>query len=83
MNFTFLIGNGFDLNLGLRTDYPSFLRFYLEEKHDNALTNAIKNDIETWANLEEQLGTYAGTIQEDDIDEFLSEKEELEASLVR
>ncbi len=83
MNFTFLIGNGFDLNLGLRTDYPSFLRFYLEEKHDNALTNAIKNDIETWANLEEQLGIYAGTIQEDDIDEFISEKEELEASLVR
>ena len=83
MNFTFLIGNGFDLNLGLHTDYPSFLQYYLNEKHDNALTNAIKKDIDTWANLEEQLGSYAGTIQEDDIDKFFSEKEELEAALLR
>lgn len=29
MNVTFLIGNGFDLQLGLKTSYPDFLKWYL------------------------------------------------------
>lgn len=83
MNFTFLIGNGFDLNLGLNSGLSSFLDYYLSEGHNNSLSNEIKKDIKTWANLEEQLGKYAGTIKEDDIEAFIEEKEELEASLLR
>lgn len=29
MNITFLIGNGFDINLGLKTRYVDFYDFYL------------------------------------------------------
>ena len=30
MNITFLIGNGFDLNIGLATKYSDFLKKYTE-----------------------------------------------------
>ena len=30
MNITFLIGNGFDLNLGLATAYSDFVKYYKE-----------------------------------------------------
>lgn len=29
MNITFILGNGFDLNLNLQTDYKSFYNFYI------------------------------------------------------
>lgn len=32
MNITFLIGNGFDLNAGLRTQYKQFLEFYCSDQ---------------------------------------------------
>lgn len=32
MNITFLIGNGFDLNAGLRTQYKQFLEFYCSDR---------------------------------------------------
>ena len=31
MNITFLIGNGFDINLGLKTRYTNFYPYYLEK----------------------------------------------------
>lgn len=32
MKITFLIGNGFDINLGLKTKYSEFLDYYLDSK---------------------------------------------------
>ena len=32
MNITFLIGNGFDLNLGLATAYSDFVKYYTQKK---------------------------------------------------
>lgn len=83
MNFTFLIGNGFDLNLRLKTDYQSFLHFYLAEGHDGSLTEEIKKDFDKWSDLEKQLGIYAGSVVDEDEQQFLEEKEEMDASLVR
>ena len=46
MNITFLIGNGFDLNLGLDTSYNDFLNFYLQEKSgDDEEIRGFKADI--------------------------------------
>lgn len=41
MNITFLIGNGFDLNAGLRTQYRQFLEFYCSDgcPHKHAAGN--------------------------------------------
>lgn len=67
MNITFLIGNGFDLNLGLKTGFDSFLEYYLQQPNTIAGSNEldediksfkelISKDIEYWSDLEFALG---------------------------
>lgn len=61
MNVTFLIGNGFDINLGLKTRYTDFYDLYIKsnkERDENdsikKFCNIIENDerYETWADFE-------------------------------
>ena len=63
MNLTYLIGNGFDIGLGLKTSYRDFLNCYLCDvlsKGDSpsvtAFKKIIRNDIDKWADAEEALG---------------------------
>lgn len=61
MNITFLIGNGFDLNIGLSTTFSNFLERYVEESlSDTAIIQHFKNsvlkDTELWANAELAFG---------------------------
>ena len=44
-NVVFLIGNGFDLGLGLKTSYRDFIDFYLNKKEDDSLLNSEKEII--------------------------------------
>ncbi len=69
MNITFLIGNGFDLNLGLKTKYTDFLEHYLkDDKNDNDTIKQFKKDIEknlsTWADAELAFGKYTDNFKE-------------------
>ena len=82
MNITFFIGNGFDLNLGLKTRYVDFLSAYVKEEHTDALSASIRQEFETWADLERQLGIYAGSIGEEQMTQFLEEKEALDEALI-
>ncbi|MCL2108655.1 MAG: bacteriophage abortive infection AbiH family protein [Oscillospiraceae bacterium] len=71
MNITFLIGNGFDLNMGLKTSFKDFLPVYLEKNKETdseiikKFKEDINKDIETWANFEEELGKYARNFDEE------------------
>lgn len=64
MNITFLIGNGFDLNLGLKTDYRSFIKEYTKDLNEPVimandtyyLKKEISKDEDTWANAEIAFG---------------------------
>nr|MBR4281924.1 bacteriophage abortive infection AbiH family protein [Clostridia bacterium] len=63
MNITFLIGNGFDLNLGLATKFNDFLKVYTKPTDsDSALIRAFKEHVltenELWANAEMAFGQY-------------------------
>ena len=71
MNITFLIGNGFDLNLGLKTRYTDFLEHYLQDSSDDGdEIKAFKEDIRQkeaqcasgeerlWANAELAFGRH-------------------------
>ena len=64
MNVTYLIGNGFDINLGFKTQYKDFIKRYLEieDKDDSAeikrFKNDIKQDINLWSSAELALGKY-------------------------
>ncbi len=79
MNITFLIGNGFDLNLGLKTSYHNFLDYYylkdMDDDNENIkyfkkiIREERDNGIDTWADAEISLGRVTGKF--DDVDKFL------------
>lgn len=61
MNITFMIGNGFDLNLGLKTAYRHFLKHYLSHTDGDSprvsyFKQKISQDWENWSDVELALG---------------------------
>lgn len=73
MNVTLIIGNGFDLNMGLPTSYSDFYQYYL--KVDSPVSGAdfikqkIKDTPENWADLEKSLGDITAEYS-DNVTEF-------------
>ena len=83
MEITFLLGNGFDIQCGLKTSYLDFYKYILEKKYsidltkemdkesiseiDNIIYSEIyksRDKIETWADLEFQLGVFTKQLKE-------------------
>jgi Bacteriophage abortive infection AbiH len=66
MNILYIIGNGFDLNLGLNTSYKDFYNYYLKQENDNDLVKNLKNQIsgnyDNWSDMELGLGHYTENI---------------------
>jgi hypothetical protein len=63
MRILFLIGNGFDINLGLNTKYSDVLNNYISVKTTDKNISMFqeelrKNRKEWWSDLEKQLGDY-------------------------
>ena len=64
MNILYILGNGFDLSLGLDTSYRSFLKHYLNNHQPNTapfikdFQKEVWNDIDTWTDLETHLGQW-------------------------
>ena len=62
MKLTYIIGNGFDLALGLKTSYKAFYAYYVEslkEKKNAALSwfrDKIQSDKELWSDAEKAFG---------------------------
>lgn len=83
MNILFLIGNGFDLNLGMKTRYQDFNKFYSSRKSSNKLVQSLKDNIdsnfENWSDLEKELGKYTKNLKTSD--EFIVVFEDLEDML--
>lgn len=82
MNITFLIGNGFDLNLKLKTRYSDFYDYYIEHNPHDMISNAIESNYDMWSDLELWLGEFLKNINENQIDKFLDSKDVLENLLV-
>lgn len=83
MKIFHIIGNGFDLNIGMKTNYSDFCKFYCSIQNESVnikkLKKAISCDFETWANLELEFGKYIEQV--DDIDEFDEVFEDLRDNL--
>lgn len=61
MKITFLIGNGFDLNLGLKTSYSDFLKQYrIDKESDSEIIKWFKKDVladsDLWSSAEKAFG---------------------------
>lgn len=84
MNITFLIGNGFDLNYGLKTGYQDFYKHYmtLPESKGDLLANSIMEKPQQWSDLEIGLGTFFREVGAKDLKKFFDSKFRLEDALV-
>lgn len=60
MNVTFMIGNGFDINMGLKTSYKDFLQHYLNQPDNSGVIRRFKQSIArelpTWTDVEIAIG---------------------------
>ncbi len=84
MNITFIIGNGFDLNLGLPTDYNHFYRYYSEQPNSSENIKKLKENInqykdKEWKDLELGLGKFTSQVASED--EFAQDYVDLQGSL--
>jgi len=76
-NITFLIGNGFDLNLGLKTKYSDVTKKYIEKFKKTTdiniqeFINVLQNDYETWANFEVAMGKHTKDFNKSNINNFI------------
>ena len=64
-NITFIVGNGLDLSLGLKTRYTDFYKYVQNaSKHsENKIYNEIKDNPDSWSDFEKQLGAYTSYIK--------------------
>jgi hypothetical protein len=88
MKVTYLIGNGFDLNVGLETKYTEFYEYYLKCHSSDAYINEFKKELsknkelQNWSDLEIVLGQYASRIQNDKLSEIFNTKDDTYISLL-
>lgn len=87
MKILFILGNGFDINAGLKTAYPSFYERYVNLPSSRECVERMKKAIKhgkdaTWADLEEGLGEFSATCTKNDFLYCLSDiRAELKAYL--
>ena len=86
MNITFFIGNGFDLNLGLKTGYTDFNNYFIENaSEDNFFrkwmleersqcTSGILSENSLWSDLELGIGNHLSSITSDMLPKILQDK---------
>lgn len=74
MKITFLIGNGFDIGMGMKSKFSDYFPVYIEQSKSKkislkGLADHIEEDKENWSYFERQLGYYT--------DEFIPETKKL------
>ncbi len=79
---TFFIGNGFDLNVGLNTQYREFYAHYIKKYPDDMLAKNIGQNYNYWSDLESGLGQYTGKINIEDAEAFWKSEINLEKELI-
>ncbi len=87
MNITFMIGNGFDVGLGMRSKFKDFFPIYKENAVDKKeqikqLSNKIEGDYETWADFESALGKYTESFSSDNKDLFVEQIKDFEQDFI-
>ena len=74
MNITFLIGNGFDRNLGLATAYSDFIKEYKKVEGTTEtlqkFNKHIKENEEMWSVAEIALGKFTEEFEMGDAEKF-------------
>ena len=89
MGVTFLIGNGFDLNLGLKTRYTDMYESYIKSESKSAIIDKFKKDLqkeehnhyENWSDFEMGMAQYAENFTDEN--EFIECIRDFKAHMVK
>lgn len=92
MNITFLIGNGFDIQLGLKSSYSDFLRSYTPNWNGSNSNNKNIADFkwylqrrdnqELWADAEKAMGIHLKDFNDDTIGNYHERIEDFETQMI-
>lgn len=91
MKVTFLVGNGFDMALGVDTSYRAFYNWYLEQESPNHYVQDLKDNIqkylegegENWSDFELGLGKYTKHFSTNEIQGFLKCYEDAHNNIIK
>lgn len=88
MNITFLIGNGFDIGLGLKSRFKDFFPIYKEKSQNKEsrikqLSNSIEENYDTWADFENALGKYTLKFTQENKQDFIDQIKDFEIEFIK
>lgn len=95
MKITFLVGNGFDVSMGIESSYSKFYEWYCNQSSILKYINDFKADIQkdmrqdvpdeekTWADFEVGLGKYTAKFSADLVSQFLDCYEDAQEGIVQ
>lgn len=87
MNITFLIGNGFDIGMGLKSSFKDFFPKYCEASKEKEisireLAHNIEADEENWSYFERQLGQYTSNFDQTSFTTLIGQFKDFENSFI-
>lgn len=87
MNITFLIGNGFDIGIGMKSKFKNFFPIYQEQSKNKAerikqLSEEIGADHENWADFEAEMGRYTIKFNKDTKQNFINQVKDFEEEFI-
>lgn len=87
MNITFLIGNGFDVGIGMKSRFKDFFPIYKENSKSKAerikqLSDEIEGNHETWADFEKALGEYTVKFTSETKQIFIDQVKDFETEFI-
>ena len=89
MNVTFILGNGFDMQMGLKSSYGDFIKEYIRPNpDDNENIKRFKaylkknKDKEMWSDAEKAFGLHLGEFSDNNIAEYSERLQDFEAKMI-
>ena len=86
MRILFMVGNGFDINCGIRSSYRQFFDWYCttesEKQHIADFKAEIAKNGENWSDFEYALGQYTAKFTKDTIQDFIDCYEDAHEKLI-
>lgn len=87
MEITFLIGNGFDIGLGMKTQYAQFIPCYIQNGKDKKkvlkdFSEDLGDNADKWSYFEKQIGEYTLKFSKENKQDLIEQIEDFEKEFV-
>lgn len=87
MNITFLIGNGFDVGIGMKSRFKDFFPVYQKNTYEKEerikrFADEIGSDYDTWADFEVALGKYTLKFNNETKQDFIEQVKDFEKDFI-